>query len=292
MEERPRLDQIEEVRPFVPYSENEEAPEMPFLDHLEELRWHIIRSVLSIFIFTLVAFFSKKFIFGTLILGPSQPSFWTYRQLCRLGDALNVPDLCVKELDFALRSRDLGEQFTMHLTSSLIIGLICAFPYTFWEVWRFVKPGLHTRERRAASGATFFVSVLFAIGVSFGYFIVSPLTIQFLANYKLDESIINQFDLSSYIGVLAGVTLACGIMFQLPMVAFVLSQAGILTPAFLKTYRRHSVVVILVLAAVITPSPDVLSQLLVAMPLFLLYELSIGVSAMVWRRKRAEELKD
>ena len=181
-------------------------------------------------------------------------------------------------------------QFMMAMMSSFIVGLIFTFPYLFWEVWRFVSPGLKKSEKKAARGAVFFVSVLFFLGILFGYYIVAPLAINFLANFKLDASISNQFDITSYISVLATLTLACGLAFQLPVIAFVLSKVGIINPSFMKEYRKHAYVLILVLAAIITPSPDIISQVLVSIPLFILYELSIGVSARVEKSRKEDEM--
>jgi sec-independent protein translocase protein TatC len=197
--------------------------------------------------------------------------------------------LCLKQADFILQSREVSGQFMMALTQSIIVGLMFAFPYAFYEVWRFIRPGLKEKEQKAARGAVFWVSVLFFIGVSFGYFLVAPMAINFLATFKLDPSIQNQFDINDYISLLSMLTLACGLTFQLPMIAFVLSQVGILTPSFMREYRKHALIVILLLAAIITPSPDVISQLLVAFPLFGLYEISIIVSGRVLRRKMREE---
>lgn len=256
------------------------ADEMTFLDHLEQLRWHIIRAVGSIFLFAIIVFVNIRFIFDVVIMAPSRPSFWTYRMMCRMSK-----QLCIDKLDFKLQSIGMGDQFMMSMTSSLIIGLLFAFPYAFWEIWRFIKPGLYITERKATSGATFFVTFLFLLGVLFGYYVVSPLAINFLANYKLADNIVNQFEVTSYISTLATLTLACGLTFQLPIVVYFLSKAGILTPGFMREYRRHSFVVILVVAAIITPSPDIYSQLLVSFPLFLLYEVSIWVSNTVVKNR-------
>lgn len=268
--------------------EDYDGTEMSFLDHLEVLRWHIIRAGGAIIVFTVVAFVFIEEIYNAVILGPSKPSFWTYRQMCALGKRFGAEGLCIDKLDFTLMSREMAGQFTMALLSSFIIGLLFAFPYAFWEVWRFIAPGLRPSERRAARGAVFYVTMLFFLGVLFGYYVVSPLAINFLANFKIDESIVNQFDIGSYISVLATLTLACGLTFQLPMIAYVLSQVGVLTPRFMREYRRHAFVVILIVAAVITPSPDIMSQLLVAAPLSLLYEVSIIVSARVNARRLRE----
>lgn len=265
-----------------------EGKEMSFLDHLEELRWHIIRAVGSIFLFAILAFIFIKEIFNAVILAPSRPDFWTYRQMCKLSDATGYVDLCVKKLDFTLQSLGVSDQFTMALTSSVIIGLCFAFPYAFWEVWRFIKPGLKITEKKAARGAVFYVSLLFLMGLFFGYYIVSPLAINFLANYQITPEIKNQFDITSYIGVLATLSLGCALVFQMPMVAYVLSKVGVLTPKFMRDYRKHAWIVILVVAGIITPSPDIYSQVLVALPLAMLYEVSILVSRSIERARQKE----
>ena len=270
--------------------DEKEGKEMTFLDHLEELRWHIIRSVASILVFTIIAWAYQKEIFGGIIMAPSKSEFWTNRMLCKLADLTGIEGLCFKQADFILQSREVSGQFMMALTQSIMVGLMFAFPYFFWEIWRFVKPGLKMKEAKAASGAVFWVSLLFFMGVAFGYYVVSPMAINFLASFKLDESIQNQFDITDYLSLLSTMTLACGVTFQLPMIAYVLSQVGILTPAFMRDYRRHAIVVILILAAIITPSPDMISQLLVTVPLLGLYEVSILVSARVVKRREAELL--
>ncbi|KAA0990556.1 twin-arginine translocase subunit TatC [Dyadobacter aurulentus] len=269
--------------------EEEEGKEMSFIGHLEELRWHVIRAVGSILVFAIIAFIYIQEIYHYVIIAPSQPDFWTYRMLCKLADVVKYDELCVKALNFKLQLIGMGDAFTMSMTSAVIAGLIFAFPYAFWEIWRFIKPGLKPSERRSARGAVFYVTFLFFSGVLFGYYIVSPLAINFLANYTLDESIINEFSLASYISLVATLTLACGIAFQLPIVVFVLAKVGVLTPAFMREYRKHSFIVILIVAAIITPSPDIYSQVLVAIPLFLLYEVSILVSAKVERERLREE---
>jgi len=269
--------------------EEGEGKEMSFISHLEELRWHVIRAGGSILVFAILAFVYIQEIYHYVIVAPSRPDFWTYRMLCKLSEITGYEDLCVKSLNFKLQLIGMGDAFTMSMTSSVIAGLIFAFPYAFWEIWRFIKPGLKPSERRSARGAVFYVTFLFFAGVLFGYYVVSPLAINFLANYTLDPSIINEFSLASYISLVATLTLACGVAFQLPIVVFVLSKIGVLTPSFMREYRKHSMIVILIVAAVITPSPDIYSQVLVAIPLFMLYELSIMVSAKVEREKLAEE---
>jgi sec-independent protein translocase protein TatC len=278
--------------PYIDYDDEAEAEgvekEMTFIEHLEELRWHIIRSVAAILVFMIAAWVFRSEIYHNIILGPSRPDFWTYRKLCEIATYTGITSLCVDKLNFSLNSRELAGQFMMALTSSAIIGLLVAFPYVFWEIWRFIKPGLRITEKKAATGSVFFVTTLFFLGTLFGYYIVAPFAINFLVNFKIDPSIENLFDIQSYISVLATLTLACGVTFQLPMAILVLTKIGVVTPSFLQTYRKHSVVVILIVAAIITPSPDMISQVLVAIPLYILYEISILVSIRIYKQKQKE----
>jgi sec-independent protein translocase protein TatC len=197
--------------------------------------------------------------------------------MCDVGKWIGSDVLCIEELGFTIQSRQMSGQLSMHIMVSLVLGLACAFPYAFWEIWRFVKPGLYPQEQQNSRGAVFWVSVLFAMGLLFGYYVVSPISINFLAGYQVDPSIVNEFDLTSYISTLTTLCLACAFMFELPVIVYFFTKAGLLSPEVMKLYRRHSIVVILVIAAVITP-PDVISQLLIALPLVLLYEVSISVS--------------
>ena len=268
------------------YQEEEEG--MSFLDHLEALRWHLLRAVTAVLIFTVVAFIAKDFVFGVLILGPSKVDFLTYRVLCDIGNYFGISALCINELPFTIQSRQMTGQFSMHMTSSMVVGLIAAFPYLFYEVWKFISPGLYAQERNAARGAVFFVSFLFLSGASFGYFVLSPLSINFLANYQLDPSIANEFDITSYVSTLSMLVLASAIMFQLPVVVYFLSMSGLVTSKMLQSYRRHSIVVILIVSAIITP-PDVISQLLIAMPILVLYEVGILIAKRLEKQRAQRE---
>jgi sec-independent protein translocase protein TatC len=269
------LDQIED---------EVEAQEMTFLDHLEELRWHLIRSLVAIMVFAVVAFVGKGFFFGKLILGPSKVEFYTYEWLCQLSNFIGSDAFCIDELPFILQSRQMTGQFTMHIISSFVIGIIIAFPYAFWEIWRFIRPGLYERERKAARGATFYVSFLFTVGVLFGYFVVVPISVNFLANYQIDPSIMNEFDIVSYVTTVTTLVLACGLLFQLPIVVYFGAKAGVITSTMMKTYRRHAIVAILVLGAMLTP-PDPFSQILIALPLIGLYQIGIFIARRVEKRE-------
>ncbi len=259
--------------------------EMSFLDHLEELRWHLIRALMAIAVFMVTAFVMKDFFFGQIILGPSRTDFLTYKFLCDIGRLFSSEAFCMEKLPFIIQSRQMTGQFTMHITSSFVIGLVCAFPYVFWEVWRFIKPGLYPKEQRSARGATFWVSFLFLIGVSFGYFLLAPISVNFLGNYQIDPSILNEFDIISYVSTVTILVLASGILFQLPIVVFFLTKAGLIYPKLMKHYRKHAIVVILVLGAMITP-PDPISQILIAVPLVGLYQVSISISNFVYKRNQ------
>jgi sec-independent protein translocase protein TatC len=264
--------------------------EMSFIDHLEELRWHLIRSAIVIVTAMVAAFFFMEKIYQQVIMAPAKTDFWTYKQMCAIGKKIGVESLCVDKIDFVPISRTVTGQFMTALTSSLIIGLVASFPFVFWEVWRFITPGLKDKERKAARGAVFYVTLLLAIGIMFGYYIVTPLAINFLLNFKLDPSIQNQIDIADYVSFLTISTVACALTFQMPIIVFVLSKINLVTPKFMRDYRRHAFVVILIIAAIITPSPDPFSMMIVAIPLYALYEISIFVSARVEKNRLKDEL--
>jgi sec-independent protein translocase protein TatC len=266
--------------------------EMSFLEHLEELRWHIIRSILAIVIFMIVAFVFKDLVFGTIIMGPRKPDFITARLLCQLGEFLSTLinrsiSLCINQGEFQLINIKMSGQLTVHITAALVSGVILAVPVILWEFWRFFKPALKDNEAKYATGAVTVSSLLFFTGVCFGYFLLAPLSIHFLSNYEIDPTVANQINVRSYIGTLTSICLATGLVFELPIVAFFLTKIGVITPEFMKKYRKHSIVVIFIMSAIITP-PDVFSQSLVAIPLLLLYEISIVISRRVVRQKEKE----
>jgi sec-independent protein translocase protein TatC len=265
--------------------------EMSFLDHLEELRWHVIRSLIAVVIFTIAAFILAPWIFQNIVFAPARVDFATFKWLCRLGDTIGYEGLCVKEIPFKVQSRFMTGQFTMHIMASFIIGLVVAFPYVVWEIWRFIKPGLQVKERKYSRGAVAAISVLFFSGVLFGYFVIAPWMVYFLANYSISDVIVNEFDITSYVSTVVLMVLGSGLLFQLPVVIYFLSKMGIVTPQFLRKYRKHSVVVILIIAAIVTP-PDPLSQIMITIPLYILFEVSIVISAIVARQKAKDEAEE
>ena len=270
-----------------------EEKEMSFLDHLEELRWHVVRSVAVIFIFMILAFIFVPWIFDNIIFAPAKIDFPAFKYMCQLGKLTGLEEtLCVTELPFKVQSRNMTGQFMMSLTAAFVIGLIVAFPYVVWEFWSFVKPGLQTKERKFSKGAVFAVSFLFMLGVLFGYYILCPMTIWFLSTYSISNMIVNEFDITSYVSTITSLILGCGLLFQFPIVIYFLSKVGIVTPELMRKYRKHSIVVILVLGAIITPSGDPFSLTVISLPLYMLFEISIFISATVERRKkRAEALE-
>lgn len=262
--------------------------EMSFLEHLEELRWHIVKSLVAIVLVAILAFIFKGIVFDLILIAPKTPDFLTNRVLCHYGEVLNMPSLCINSVPFQLISIKMSGQFSTHIMVSFFTGLIVAFPYVFFQFWKFISPALYENEKKHTRGAVFFSSFLFLSGVLFGYFIIAPLSVHFLGSYHVSGQVTNQINLNSYIGTVVSCVLASGVVFELPIVVFFLSKAGIVTPAGMKKYRKHSIVAILALSAIITP-PDVFSQLLVCMPLILLYEISIIISRSV--EKKAEEQK-
>jgi len=263
--------------------------EMSFLDHLEELRWHVVRSVAAVMILMVVAFVMAPWIFDNIIFAPARVDFPTFKWLCAIGEMTGATEsLCVDKINFKIQSRYMTGQFTMQFMAAFVIGLIIAFPYVFWEIWRFVKPGLYSKERRYSRGAVFAVSFQFALGVLFGYFILCPMSIWFFSNYTISDMIVNEFDITSYVQTIVALVFGSGLLFQLPVVIYFLSKIGMVTPQFLRKYRKHAVVIILIVAAIITP-PDPLSQTIISLPLYLLYEISIFISGFVARQRQKEE---
>ncbi|OQX79379.1 MAG: twin arginine-targeting protein translocase TatC [Bacteroidetes bacterium 4484_249] len=260
---------------------------MSFWDHLEELRKHIFRSLAAVLIFSIVAFIGKKFIFDVIILAPKDSDFITNRLLCKLGEILSVDALCIGQLSLSIQNINMSGQFMMHLYVSMVAGLIIAMPYIIFEIWRFIMPALHPNERKYSKGAVAASSLLFISGVLFSYYLILPLTINFLGSYQISPDVPNQIQLNSYISTIVSVTIAVGIVFELPILIYFLTKVGVVTPSFLKKNRKYMFVIVLILSAIITP-PDIFSQVLVSIPLIGLYEMSIKISKRVYKKREAE----
>lgn len=264
---------------------DEDDGQMSFLDHLEVLRWHLIRIVIALGITTTLAFLFKYIVFDVIVLAPIFDDFFTYRAFCKLSYLMGMGDkLCFEEMKFELINISMAGQFSMHIIVSIVAGVIMAFPYFLYELWRFIKPALKKGEKTFARGLVFWGSLLFMMGVAFGYYMITPLSVQFLGGYTVSDFVYNQINLRSYISTVTTITLACGLVFQLPILVYFLSKLGFVTPQLMKKFRRHAIIAVLLLAAIITP-PDISSQVLVALPLFVLYEISILVSRAVVRKE-------
>ena len=266
-------------------SENSQEKEMSFLGHLEELRWRLVRSVVLIMLLAVVLFYFTDPIVNNVYLKMSKTNFPTYQFFCYLSEKLNFSDLlCADDIPIQIQSIEMTKQFSTNMYFALIGGFILSFPFTFFQMWSFVKPGLKTKEVYATRWIVFNASLLFFLGVLFGYYLISPLCVQFFGGYKLTNEIQNNFTISSYMSMITTSTFLTGLFFELPVIMYLLAKIGILSSAVLKKYRRHSIVVILILSTIITP-PDVISQLLVTFPIYTLYEIGIVVVKRVEKRK-------
>jgi sec-independent protein translocase protein TatC len=268
--------------------QQEEGKEMTFWEHLDELRGTLWKILIAIVVTSIAAFVFKDVLFDDIILAPKSKSFITYRVFCKLGEWLSMPSLCIDPSQFQLININLAGQFTSHMNISLVAGLIVALPYVLWELWRFVKPGLNAQEIKSSRGAVSIITVLFLLGVCFSYFIVAPLMINFLGGYAVSASVSNQISLTSYVSSITLMTLLMGLLFELPVLILFLTKIGIVTPKYLRKYRKHTVIGILIVAGIITPSPDMFSQMVVAIPLYALFELSLAISSRMYRNKQEQ----
>ncbi len=263
---------------------NKELKEMSFLDHLEELRWLLIRSAIAVFLFGIVAFLNIRYIFDHFLMVFKDPNFFTYRFLCNLSHKFGSEGLCIDKIDFTIQSLKMSEQFSAHLWLALTFGFILAFPYILYEIWKFIKPALYKTEQKYAFAFIIISSFLFFVGILFGYFIIAPLSINFLGNYSVSQDVERNFKLASYIAIIKTSVLSSGIIFELPILIYFLAKMGLVTPEFLKKYRKYAFVIVLILAAIITP-PDILSQIIVTIPMMILYEVGIIISKIIVKKQ-------
>lgn len=274
-----------------PEAANSNEKEMSFFDHLEELRWHVIRVLSSIAVFGLIAFFMKSTVMA-IILGPMQPDFLTYEKFCELSHFVGLGDRgCITPAQFTLEFRNLPDAFFLHLKVSFFIGLIFSFPYLLWELWRFISPGLYDHERNQTRGIVLFGSVLFLTGAAFGYFFLAPFGVNFFANYTLADVIVKDFTIESYISIVTSVTFAAGMLFELPIVILLLAKIGVLSSSILREYRRHAFVAVLIVSAILTPA-DPFSQVFVSIPVYFLYEFSILLAEREEKKRAKREMAE
>ncbi len=265
--------------------------EMSFLDHLEELRWLLVRSTIAVLVCAVVAFFFSDFIFNEILFGPKNADFVTYRFFCDLGKYFDMQEtMCINDINLPIQNREMGGQFSMHMWTSITVGFIFSFPFILWEIWKFISPALYENEKKYAAAFIIVSSFLFFIGVLFGYYLIAPLSVQFFAGYILSPEISNAIDINSYISLMKTSAIASGLLFELPIIIYFLTKIGLVNPTFLRKYRKYTLIIVLIIAAIITP-PDVLSQIIVTIPIMLLYEVSILISVLVIKSQEKLKLK-
>lgn len=267
-----------------------EKKEMSFMDHLEDLRWLLVRSTFAVIGIACACYFIDDFIFDTIIFGPKDPNFVTYRFFCEVTHYFGVDDTyaCAQEFNFKIQNQEVSGQFSMYIWTLITAGFVIGFPYILWEVWKFIRPALYEKERKMAGSFILVSSILFFIGVLFGYYIIAPLSINFFATFNVSKEIENIFTVDSYVSMMKMSIVASGIVFELPIIIYFLAKLGLVTPDFLRKYRRYAIVIILILAAIVTP-PDIPSQIIVSIPILLLYEMSILIAAIVAKKAETNE---
>ncbi|WP_298138910.1 twin-arginine translocase subunit TatC [Flavobacterium sp.] len=263
--------------------------EMSFLDHLEELRWVLVRSSVAIVIMASITYFFADFIFEEVIFGPTKTNFITYRFFCDASHYLGFADsICITELNFIIQNTEMEGQVNIFVWTCITAGFILAFPYILFQLWKFISPALYDNEKKHAKLFIFIASILFFIGVLFGYFVIVPMSVNFLASFSISKIVQNQFNIDSYVSMVKTAVIASGLFFELPIIIYFLTKLGLVTPTFLRTYRKYAIVIVLIVAAIITP-PDVVSQITVAIPMLIIYEASIFISAIVVKNKLKNE---
>jgi sec-independent protein translocase protein TatC len=269
---------------------NKTLGEMSFLDHLEELRWLLVRSTTAIIIMACVTYFISDYLFDVIIFGPTRPSFFTYTFFCDLSHQLGFAEsICITEMPFIIQNTEMEGQVNVFVWMCVLAGFILSFPYILWEVWKFIGPALYEKEKKNAKVFVFSSSLLFFLGVTFGYFVVIPMSVNFVATFTVSDVVKNQFTLDSYMGMVKTSILASGLFFELPIIIYFLTKLGLVTPEFLRKYWKYAVVIILIVAAIVTP-PDVVSQTIVAIPMLIIYEVSILISKIVVLNKKKENV--
>ncbi|WP_293895926.1 twin-arginine translocase subunit TatC [Flavobacterium sp.] len=263
--------------------------EMSFLDHLEELRWVLVRSAAAVIIMAVVSYFFADYIFSEIIFGPTDPSFITYRFFCEASHYVGFADsICITELNFIIQNTEMEGQVNIFVWICITTGFILAFPYILWQLWKFISPALHEKEKKGAKLFISISSILFFLGVLFGYFVIVPMSVNFLATFSISSIVKNQFSIDSYVSMVKTAVIASGLYFELPIIIYFLTKLGLVGPAFLRKYRKWGIVIILIIAAIVTP-PDVVSQITVAVPMMLIYEGCIWISSVVEKNKKRNE---
>jgi sec-independent protein translocase protein TatC len=276
------------IKNYLNSRKNNPQAEMGFLDHLEDLRWHVVRSAIAVAVGSIIAFIKIEWIFHNIILGPAKNDFISYKLFCDFGKLFDYDGFCMDPIKMEFQNTSIAGQFSMSLSSSLMIGFILAFPFILWELWRFVKPALKEKEIKLARGFIFWCSLLFFMGVLFAYYVIAPYTINFLGNYQLSPLFKNIITIDNYYDSLSNMILAMGLVFELPMLVLFLTRIGVMTPQFLRSKRRHAFLILFILSMLITP-PDLFSCLIVFVPLYILYEAAVAISVRSAKAKKKKE---
>jgi sec-independent protein translocase protein TatC len=260
--------------------------EMSFLDHLEELRWLLIRSTIAILVFAGASYFFIDFIYNDILFGPKNPQFITYQFFCDISNYFGFQDsgICDAKMPFIIQNTNMGGQVSFMIWTCITVGFIVGFPFILWEIWKFISPALYEKEKKYAVLFIVVSSLLFFVGVLFGYFLITPLSVYFFGSFSASPEIVNEFNLESYTGMIKTSVLASGLIFELPILIYFLTKLGLVTPDSLRKYRKYTLIIVLILSAIITP-PDVISQIIVAIPIMLLYEISILISGVVVKKE-------
>ncbi|MBS1918315.1 MAG: twin-arginine translocase subunit TatC [Bacteroidetes bacterium] len=270
-------------------SKSGDRAEMSFIEHLDALRGHLFKSAVAVALGAIIMAVYNKFIVKKILMGPTHGDFPTYGLLCKLSQKLGLgTKLCMTKINVMMQSTAVAGQFDVYFNIILIGGFILAFPYVFWQFWKFTKPALTPKELKNTRGVIFWVSLLFFIGVFFGYFVIAPYTINFFANFSIDDNIENKWTIASYFNTIVPLILGAGLAFQLPLVMYFLAKIGVVSAAYLRRVRKYAILIMLIVAGIITP-PDMLSQIVCTLPLMLLYEISILLCVKVEKRQKKEE---
>jgi sec-independent protein translocase protein TatC len=263
--------------------------EMSFLDHLEELRWLLIRSTITILIIASASFFFSDFIFEKILFGPKDPNFVTYQFFCEIAKYFGLEDtsICSANMPFIIQNTSMGGQVSFLIWTCVTVGFIVGFPFILWEIWKFISPALYETEKKYAKAFIIVSSLLFFIGVLFGYFVITPLSVYFFGTFNASPEIVNEFNLESYTGMIKTSVIASGLLFELPIIIYFLTKLGLVSPPILKKYRKVALILVLIISAIITP-PDIISQVIVSIPIMILYEISILISGVVMKKEAKE----
>jgi len=267
----------------------EDKAEMSFFEHLDVLRGHLFKSAIAVVLGAIIMAVYNSFFVKQILMGPTHPGFITYRFLCKASEHLKLGSrLCLNPINIKMQSNTVAGQFGVYFNIILIGGFIIAFPYVFWQFWKFFRPALNNKELKNTRGVIFWVSLLFFLGVSFGYFVIAPYTVSFFAKFSLDDNIENFWTIASYFNTIVPLILGAGLAFQLPLVIYFLAKVDVVSAKYLRRVRKYAILIMLIVSGIITP-PDMLSQIVCTIPLIILYEISILLCVKVEKKREVNK---